>query len=194
MPELKDIVKQYIVPSVVDAYIIIYGVMYVEEQIMFLVYSKKDLFQHFENQEEILKNHKLNTKIFLPNDDSQWVIVKCVKNNKLVNIADFYDSIDFKDCGTCIHSSRLNCECLTKQKCNQCEENQMKFRENLQSAISLLPNTKSCKNLKEEYTIVNFYHDHELDCGLGRGCTYCEEGDCKGECGHVIFTNGVWLS
>lgn len=204
--DLARIIQTYVYESNVDAYIVTYGVMYIEDQIMFLLDSKEDVMKHFQNQDTILKQKGFDLNYFRPNCCESWVSVRLVKNHRIVPLTEFCEYLNFQNCGTCVH-------------CYECDTGNCRFDDfvdthqstmfknmtgNLVRFVKALPDIRCKLSPFEKHTyFVEYYANASThvtmhtDCSSpehGSHCKYCEDEECDGLCVGIVFLDGVWTN
>lgn len=193
IPELLNIISSFLYVQTVDAYIIIYTIPAFIYESVFLVNSKKELVQHFENQTEIFKEQGFKV---LTDHYNYSIEVKCIKNNKIVDLAanDCIRDVVLKNCTDAVN---------------------FLYDDNFKLALSVLPhatgiakNNETAKTAKaektektektakaeNEYTIVNFYF---FNCSgyEPKSCPHCCLGKTSSwKCPHITLINGLYIS
>lgn len=208
IPDLAALAFSYCYLLTADAYIVSYGVPCVDDQIItFLFDSKETLRHHFQHQTKILTQHGFNLDYFDTNGPEHWVSVQCIKDHHVT--LDYIDHDDddavkqkqflnFKDCGTCVHSFRDLCTCKRERTaCDQCvNKSRSEYKTQLKLALLLLPDIETRNTLtnqdKKLYTIRNYYHDCVLESSVSGKCDYCGASNCDNTCGDIEFKNCVY--
>lgn len=177
--DVANIAASYLYLPIADAYVVTYGIQYLDDQIMFLCKSKQELVDHFQYQDLNLDKHNFNLNYFHPNNDDAWVTVRAIKNNRFIPIINrSLEWIDFQDCGTCVHSVRKRCKCrLVEEPCNRCRtETKRDWMHNLRIAMLLLP--KISGNLSQRDGDIFIVHDTQGNNLLFANCFVFSDGIC----------------